>query len=171
MAELSSGYVIKSCSLTWEREKIVMYEQIVTVRLHTHKKRWLPLTFVIGEKHFLKICMIILFPLKDVAKPFCQIMLLKESRQGRTWTLFWPNGYCSARLSQWASAQRACLLREGCSLYPPVSHVRGNHSIRGASSWFCIVIQATRLDVVLCQSCTKSQNRVLISRAAHYGDS
>lgn len=69
------------------------------------------------------------------------------------------------------SAQRACLLSEGFSLYPAISHLGGNHSIRGASSWFCIVIQATWLEVVLYQSCTKSQNRVLINGAAVYGDS
>lgn len=52
---------------------------------HTQKEMITPLlTFAIGEKHFLKIYVIILFPLKDVPKPFCQIMLLRDSRQGRT---------------------------------------------------------------------------------------
>lgn len=134
---------------------------------HTKKEMITPLlTFAIGEKHFLKICMIILFPLKDVPKPFRQIMLLRESWQGRT--LSWPNGSCSARLSQWVSAQRACLLSEVFSLCPAASHLGGNHSIRGASIWFCIVIQATWLEALLWQSSTKYQNSILIIGEADY---
>lgn len=41
MTTLSSGYTSKCCTLTWERKKTAMYEQIVTVGLRTRKKRWL----------------------------------------------------------------------------------------------------------------------------------
>lgn len=36
--------------------------------------------------------------------------------------------------------------------------------MRGANGWFCTVIQAIWLEVVLCQSCTKSQNRMGVNK-------
>lgn len=120
MTGLPSGCMIKSSLLTWEREKIVMYEQIVTVRPHTHSQKddypatgfcnwWKTLSKNLYD-HFV--------PSQRRCKVIWSDYALKRVQTGQ-----------NSLLTKWqllskivpVSAQRACLLSEGFSLYPHLS--------------------------------------------------
>lgn len=168
MTALSSGYMSKCCALTWERKKIAMYEQIVTVRLHTHKKGWLHHCWHLqSAKNSLQ---------KSVWS-FCALSKILQSHFVRLHSQESParSRTRDPLLTKWLALSRIILMSVYMNslsvlwwLQLVASNLRGNPSITNARSWFYVAIQAAWLEVELCQFCSKSQNRVLIGGAADY---